>query len=353
MLWIITGKQIRMVQLPGRAEIEQEVASFRTVAARHPKSDFDAWQAPARRLYKMLIGPVEVTLRGERNLVIVPDGVLYYLPFESLISTAEGGSARFLIEDYAVAYAPSATVFGNLLAEPGKQARPRSHELLAYGDPAFGSATNVAGTSRLGDVVRGVYQSAGIKFPPLPNTRAEVETIGALYPAARRKIYIGPNATEASVKSEHLPSYKRLHFATHAVLDEQVPARSGVVLSLANTGNEDGILRTNEIFNLELNADLVVLSACQTGLGTLVKGEGMVGLTRAFLYAGSPRVVVSLWEVNDRATADFMKTFHQKMKEGQSPGLALRAAKLNMLQSGSAAYRHPYFWTPFVLVGRF
>ena len=120
-----------------------------------------------------------------------------------------------------------------------------------------------------------------------------METIGALYPPARRKMYLGSDATEASVKRENLTRYTRLHFATHAVLDEQVPARSGIVLSLANTGDEDGVLRTNEIFNLELNADLVVLSACQTGLGTLVKGEGMVGLTRAFLYAGSPRVVVT------------------------------------------------------------
>jgi CHAT domain-containing protein/Tfp pilus assembly protein PilF len=352
LLWIVTAKQTRMVPLPGRAEIEQQVASFRAAAARQPKGDFEAWQTPARRLYKILIGPAEASLRGTRNLVIVPDGVLYYLPFEALVSSAEG-SARFLIEEHAVAYAPSATVFGNLLAEPEKQARPRSQELLAYGDPTFGSAPAAAGNSRLGDLLRGVYQSAGIQFPPLPNTRAEVEFIGALYSPARRKIYLGSNATEASIKREYLPSYIRLHFATHAVLDEQVPARSGVVLSLVNTGDEDGILRTNEIFNLELNADLVVLSACESGLGTLVKGEGMVGLTRAFLYAGSPRVVVSLWEVNDHATAEFMKIFYQKMKDGQSPGLALRAAKLDMLHSGSAAYRHPYFWTPFVLVGRF
>src|SRR5438876_1122452 len=200
------------------------VAIFRAAAAHHPKGDFDAWQAPARHLYKTLIEPGEASLRGARNLVIVPDGVLYYLPFESLVSTAEGGSTRFLIEDHAVAYATSATVFGNLLAEPGKQARPRSHELLAYGDPAFGSAPAAAGTSRLGDLVRGVYQAAGIKLPPLPNTRAEVETIGALYPPARRKIYLGSNATEASVKRENLPSYTRL-----------------VVLSLVDTGDEDGI----------------------------------------------------------------------------------------------------------------
>jgi CHAT domain-containing protein len=120
-----------------------------------------------------------------------------------------------------------------------------------------------------------------------------------------------------------------------------------------NTGKEDGILRASEIFNLELDADLVVLSACQTGLGKLIREEGMVGLTRAFLYAVSPRVLVSLWQVNDLATAEFMKILYQKMKAGGSPGVALREAKLAMMHSGIAGYRSPYYWTPFVLVGTF
>ena len=162
---------------------------------------------------------------------------------------------------------------------------------------------------------------------------------------------MGLDASEAAVKHEKLSEYRRVHFATHAVIDEEIPARSGVVLSLVDTGEEDGILRMPEIFNLELNADLVVLSACRTGLGKLIKGEGMVGLTRAFMYAGTPRVAVSLWEVNDLATADFMKAFYRHMKAGESAGMALRAAKLSMIHSGARDYRHPYFWAPFVLVG--
>lgn len=180
-----------------------------------------------------------------------------------------------------------------------------------------------------------------------------MEGIGGLFSPASRKIYLGSNATESSVKLEKLTEYKRLHFATHAVLDEQTPARSGIVLSLVNTGKEDGILRASEIFNLELDADLVVLSACQTGLGKLIRGEGMVGLTRAFLYAGSSRVLVSLWQVNDLATAEFMTIFYQKMKLGHPPSLAHREAKLAMIHSGAPAYQHPFFWTPFVLVGTF
>jgi len=201
--------------------------------------------------------------------------------------------------------------------------------------------------------VRSVYQRSGINFPPLPNTRIEVQKIGRLFPPDRRKTYLGLNATEAAVKRERLSDYRKVHFATHALIDDEIPARSGVVLSLVNTGQEDGILRMPEIVNLELNADLVVLSACQTGLGKLIQGEGMVGLTRAFMYAGTPRVAVSLWEINDLATADFMQAFYRQMKTGQSPGDALREAKLSMIRSNVPDYHQPYFWAPFVLAGLF
>jgi len=190
-----------------------------------------------------------------------------------------------------------------------------------------------------------------MRFLPLPSSREEVLEIGGLFPPDRRTLRLGRQATEASVKRERLTDYRILHFATHAVMDEEVPALSGVVLSLVDTGEEDGVLRMNEIFNLHLDADLVVLSACQTGLGKLVKGEGMVGLTRAFLYAGSPRVVVSLWEVNDLAMPEFMKKFYDGIRRGENAATALRRAKLAMLQSDSPAYHHPYFWAPFVLVG--
>jgi CHAT domain-containing protein len=176
--------------------------------------------------------------------------------------------------------------------------------------------------------------------------------IANLYPRNQSKTYLGLAATEAAVKQEDLMGYRRIHFATHAVMDERIPARSGVVLSLVDTGKEDGVLRMPEIFNLDLDADLVVLSACQTGLGKLVRGEGMVGLTRAFLYAGARRVAVSLWEVNDLATADFMKSFYQNMK-GAAPAMALRDAKQAMIHGASPAYRHPYYWAPFVLTGPF
>jgi CHAT domain-containing protein len=147
-----------------------------------------------------------------------------------------------------------------------------------------------------------------------------------------------------------LKQYARLHFAAHALLDERTPARSGIVL--ASSGKEDGILRTSEVSELDLDADLVVLSACQTGLGKEIRGEGINGLTRAFLQAGARRVAVSLWNVDDRGTADFMNAFYRAMQGGGSPGAGLRAAKLGFVRSASPVERHPFYWAGFVMIGR-
>jgi CHAT domain-containing protein/Tfp pilus assembly protein PilF len=432
-LWLVTRDRLKMVTLPGRRVIEHAVYAYRDLINRHPKNqaDFEAFIRPSERLYEMLLGRISRYLGKGQGLVIVPDGVLWYLPFEALVvqGLPAAGSAgslprpvgvspaaapaepHYLIEDHSITYAPSASVLGDLQIaanevaaglsrhpESGDINPPlrdlRQKELLAYGDPVFSraaalqarthaggnhpvSAANVAagsprhpesssikpqrdpdkaitaGTSLPRDeIVRGVYQqAAGIQFCPLPMTRNEVLGIGQLYRPDQRKLCLGLEATEASLKREKLTDYKRIHFATHSVIDEEVPAMSGVVLSLVNAGDEDGVLRMNKIFNLDLDADLVVLSACQTGLGKLMRGEGMVGLTRAFMYAGSPRVVVSLWQVNDMATPAFMKAFYRRLTQGDTATAALQRAKLAMLRSDIPAYHHPYFWAPFVLVG--
>jgi CHAT domain-containing protein len=264
---------------------------------------------------------------------------LHYLPFETLMPP--GG--RFLGEDFTVAYVPSASVLAELPAPSGV----RRKELLAYGNPYFGPGPPRPATAQ--DVVRGLDVRDGLRLTPLPNTRYEVEGIAALYPTSMSTTHLGRAATKTSVQQENLTEYKRIHFATHAFIDERRPERSGIVLSSA--GQEDGVLRINDILALKLNADLVVLSACQTGLGKLMRGEGISGLTRAFLFAGTPRVVASLWNVNDAATTDLMKTFYRKMQDGLAPARALQAAKLEMMRSGVAAYRAPYFWAAFVLVG--
>lgn len=142
-----------------------------------------------------------------------------------------------------------------------------------------------------------------------------------------------------------------MHFAAHGIIDEAYPARSGIVLSAEQDSKEDGVLQTSEVMRLKLNADLVTLSACRSGLGKLLNGERVIGLTRAFLYAGADSVVMSLWNVNDVATASLMKSFYKTLQQGKSKDEALRQAKLELLRGQQRAWRHPYFWASFVLMG--
>ena len=155
-----------------------------------------------------------------------------------------------------------------------------------------------------------------------------------------------------STASEELDDFRYIHFATHGFLDELHPGRSGILLSRAPDSKEDGILQTSEIMRLKLNADIVTLSACSTGLGKFVNGEGVLGLTRAFFYAGARNVAVSLWNVNDSATAALMKSFYLNLRRGLPKREALREAKLSLLRSSQPSWRHPYFWAAFVLEGQ-
>jgi CHAT domain-containing protein len=231
--------------------------------------------------------------------------------------------------------------------------RPKT--LLAFGDPIYdlkaplmAERSSSQSSSYPG---QDFYADRGFNFTSLPYTRAEVDAISALYPKGQRQVYLGAQAREEVVKAERLDQYRYLHFATHGLINEQIPSRSGIVLSLIGDSKEDGILQMREIMHLKLNADLVTLSACSTALGKLVDGEGMIGLTRAFIYAGADSVVVSLWNVNDSATAELMRDFYQNLKRGLPKDDALRQAKLKLLNSSQPAWRHPYFWAPFVLEG--
>jgi CHAT domain-containing protein len=214
------------------------------------------------------------------------------------------------------------------------------------------------------------------KLERLVQSRREVQQIAKLYPNDEVALFLREQAREENVKAEgRLSHYRLIHFAAHGLLNENKPQYSGLVLTLSpEAGNpkselqtsdlrpqtsdrvnpqsaEDGLLQVYEIFNLKLNADLVVLSACETGLGKQVKGEGLIGLTRAFMYAGTSSVVVSLWKVLDTSTADLMVRFYRHLKDGKlSKAEALRQAQLELIRHGKFA--HPYFWAPFVLVGK-
>lgn len=312
--------------------------------------------APAgRRLSTALLGTaVRDRLKGLKSLIIVPDGTLNYLPFETLPSDAgeaADGTGRtavhYLLEDYRISYAPSASTLVSIV-ERGR--RPEAGaDLLAVGDPLMRSLEGAAGGKKAGeDILLEYYRGRRFALQPLNFASAEMESIAGLVAAGSRKIVSRGEATEARVKALDLAGYKILHFATHSLLDENAASRSALVLTRDGQSGEDGFLQAGEIYNIRLNADLVVLSACQTARGKLGKGEGIQGLARAFFCAGSKAVVASLWNINDRTTARFMKIFYSRLAQGKTAQEALRLAKLEMCRSAEC---RPYHWAAFVLIG--
>jgi CHAT domain-containing protein len=354
-VWLISPGQTKWAALPGQKEIEETVKPYLDVIAAKPNPMHLDWEAAkqtklAGQLFGLLLGPFAEQLTPGQRLIIAPDGLLYYLPFETLIR-----DGRYLIEHHEISYVPSASALGLLQQPTGRVDPTNQMELLAVGDPAFGPPLKAEVSRKQGvepeDVLREIWSASGYRLPSLPNTRIEIQSISEFFPPEQRQVYLGASATEEAIKREPLSRYRRLHFATHSLIDERFPARSGVVLTLDDDPEEDGLLDVNEIAELKLDCDLAVLSACQTGRGQLVSGEGIVGLARAFLVAGARSVAVSLWSVSDRSTAQFMKSFYRHLTAGLSVAAALRQAKLDMLRS-DAASRHPYYWAPFVVVGK-
>jgi CHAT domain-containing protein len=216
--------------------------------------------------------------------------------------------------------------------------------LLAFADPALASAQNVTPALT-------AYRERGLPLTRLPSARLEVAGIRSLFQPAASQVYVGEQAQEQTVKTEKLESFRYVHFAAHGYFDDEEPSRSGIVLSQQGDPGNDGILQAAEIMRLRLNADLVTLSACQSGLGKILAGEGVMGLSRAFFYAGSQSLVVSLWNVNDAATAELMKSFYANLKSGMGRDQALRKAKLSLMSSRNRSWRNPYFWAPFIFMG--
>lgn len=350
--WVLKSGKLAAVNLPARKDLEPLIAAFRATISAKVNST-NAAQAVAKLktqsqpLYEKLFQPLERHLAGARKLIIVPDAALAYLPFETLAGSANRGAATFLIERFAISYAPSASALDAL-----RKLKPNYSEakgIVAFGDPVYAKSETEPAA-----LVPG--KERGFDFRQLPYTRTEVNAIAALFPPTERMVLLGAEAQEANVKTAPLAKFRYLHFATHALVDEEHPARSAIMLSApanfqAADNKEDGALQMAEVMRLKLNADLVTLSACRTGLGRMLHGEGIIGLTRAFLYAGADSVVVSLWNVNDIATASLMKSFYKNLQQGLGKDDALRQAKLGLLRGQQPAWQHPYFWAPFVLVG--
>jgi CHAT domain-containing protein len=398
-LWAVTAAGVRSWEIPPRATVEEVAKRLYlqlTERNRNPEGERAAERrarvaradaalpATAGELSDLVLGPVAGELRPGRRLVVVGDGALQYVPFgvlpvpagapRSTRAPAAGRRPR-LIEHHVVVVLPSASVLSALRRENAER-RPPAGVLAVLADPVFSAddrrvshapsgggaaqgaaqlpaeaAASLAVPADPG-FPRGVAAPAARPYLPLIHSGREATAISELVPDKTR-VYIatGFAASRANALSGRLAGYRLVHFATHGVLDSQRPDQTSLVLSLVDQNGAplDGHLKLRDIYDLELNADLVVLSACQTALGKEVRGEGLIGLTRGFMHAGATRVVASLWSVEDRATADLMQRFYEGMlARGLTPAEALRDAQLALLRS---KWDKPYYWAAFSLQG--
>lgn len=350
-LWVVTQSELKSFVLPKRAVVE---AAARRVYDLLLVSNKTQARRPAElalaELGRMILGPAAGLLKKER-LVIVADGALDYVPFTAL---SIDSAYEPLIAGHEVVSLPSASVLDALRRED-RQRAPEALAVLADAvfqsdDSRFKAHASPAADQR--DLMRSAADAGVVNFPRLPFSRREAEAIVAKAGEPRSLKALDFTASRETVFNTKLDQYRIIHFATHALLNSQHPALSGIVLSLYDEQGRpiDGFVRAHEIYNLKLNADLVVLSACRTALGSEIKGEGLVGLTRGFMYAGTPSVVASLWDVRDEATAELMSRFYEKMfKDRLKPAAALRAAQVSMWKE--RRWTAPYYWAGFILQG--
>jgi CHAT domain-containing protein len=400
-LWAADSKSLTLHKLPPRSAIDKLVMDLRAqlipaklqrriigidvagttrgIGVVSASEDAAPFVGASNALYKTVVEPA-ISLIADKRLLVVADGGLNYVPFEAFVKTGGGdyASAQYLVKTNQIVYAPSASVIGAI-----RQQGPRSagRAMLVIADPVFNSNdARAKGTapsavsadtrglgieSALTDVTgQGAASNAesakmqGLPLARLPGTRTEADQIARLGKAsgAPTDVWLDLDASEANLGMRDVTKYRVLHIATHGLLNAERPQFTGVVLSLVGNKNDDGFLRTDEVFNLRLGSPLVMLSACETGLGKEKRGEGVMGLTRAFLYAGAPTVGVSLWSVADKSTADLMTDFYKRLLSspgtsplGGSPSAAMRDAQLAMI--AGKQYSAPFYWAPFVLVG--
>lgn len=359
LIFLITNNRIRVERVnvvegsSNSEHITRLVQHFRdNILAHAPKQSL---AADSEKLVEHLITPFADELSRYSNLIIVPDDVLAYLPFEALTL-----GDQYLVEQFSIKYAPSLTTFNHL--KNNKARTQYSRQMLAVAGSNFGGTTSPL--------------DRGKAYAPLPATLAEVDSIAANFSDAT--VMKEGNFSESYIKEALRQDYRFIHLATHGIIDEEYPNLSGLALSstpVEPDSKEDGMLRSSEIYELDINSEMVVLSACNTGLGKIVKGEGMLGLQRSFFYAGVPTVSVSLWNVYDRSTAYFMNKFYKYFLDtmnNQESGWsmqsvlrwvgwdqsvpfgdaapAMRQAKLRMLEH--PLFNHPVYWAPFIVVGR-
>jgi len=345
-LFVVTGKgqansrELAAYKIPiSSKELRQKAERFREQLAQRSLE----FRPLARDLWKLLVEPAQAQLASRHTLIVVPDGPLWNLPFQALVSD----SNRYLLEDYAISYVPSLTVLRVMirLQQKNRETTPAtSSTLLAMGNPAIGKTVS--------DRLQLAFRDE--KLAPLPEAETEVKTLGKLYGTGESVVYVGAQAREDRFKAE-AGKARILHLATHGFLNDSNPMYSHLVLSADEKGSDDGLLETREIMDLDLRADLAVLSACESGRGRVGAGEGLIGLSWAFFVAGTPTTVVSQWKVESQSTTELMTAFHRARQaelRSESPfatARSLRRAELQLLRT--SRYAHPFYWAPFVVVG--
>jgi CHAT domain-containing protein/tetratricopeptide (TPR) repeat protein len=402
-LWVVTKTTAALYRLPGREQIERQVSEFRdqivpqnlrrsvvelagqtrglgddrglglgTASASASAGNPGPFVKASHALYQTVLAPAAQEIASKR-LLVVADGALNYVPFEALVTAPDGtdySALPYLVKTNEVMYAPSASVVAAVRAQA--VAAQGGAGMLIVADPVFDPTDARAKGAQIAQAAsgdsRGEYSvsaavaditgaketpALGFRLARLTGTRAEAEEIGKIARASglAPDVWLDFDASEANVRARDISKYRVVHVATHGLLNTERPQFTGVVLSLVGNRGEDGFLRTDEIFNLRLGAQLVVLSACETGLGREKRGEGVIGLTRAFMYAGAPTVGVSLWSVADRSTAELMSDFYKRLltKQSGTTSAAMRAAQQQMI--AGKKYSAPFYWAPFVLVG--
>jgi CHAT domain-containing protein/Tfp pilus assembly protein PilF len=327
-VFAVTKDRFDVFVLPAGSIIHKKVDNVRTLASGESSSQF---AQASHDLYNTILGPVAPLLSG-RKLLIVPDGGLHVLPFQMLVTEPSGGSGwrnlSFLGQKTSITYTPSATIAGLL------------RQSLAGRESGPGRFIGFAPLHSSGASAR------GLRFNAIPQTRAELEKIGGLF-GSDAVLLFGAAATKPAVLSRNLDGFRYIHFATHGIVNEAQPEASA--LALHPERGSDCLLSAAEIMTLRLRADVVGLSACETALGRVRYGEGVIGLARAFLYSGARCVCASLWEVADAATADLMAAYYRNLTGGMQNAAALQAAQIELIKSSK--YAAPYYWAPFILVG--
>ncbi len=326
----------------GASGVRRSVEAFRNSIAKARGTLRAGLDQQSRTLSRLLLGPIGAKVSAARRILVVPDGALHELPFSALRDPLH--PSRYVIEKTPLHVVSSVSLYAHLGASSAQRGPVG---VVGLGDPAFAGSAGAADE----DAAATRALKVGLRLGPLPAARRELEALRSLAPEQAR-IWLGADATEERAKTVGRDA-QVLHFATHGFADEQFPLESGLALATPPAGDKDrdnGILQAWEIFeSLRLDASLVTLSACQTGLGKELAGEGLLGLTWAFQYAGARSVLASLWEVDDAATAELMRLFYGHIGRGVPKAEALRLAQVELLRRRPTAA--PYFWAAFQLMG--